>query len=107
MIRKYLPILLAALVLLQSIAASADAQQFHLDEGGAFAYDHVSSSVDNLSAVESSSEHHCCHCHGFLNIALLSNDNNRVIFPLNCAATDARTDYFSHFFSPDIRPPIL
>jgi hypothetical protein len=106
--------MLVALIVLQSIAAIADAHQLHQTGSEHLEFDHGHDSTpvkkEQLAQKDPSAQfdcHHCCHCHGMSHLFLESSSCNIDIVQLGQDISEHRFAYFSYLISPDIRPPIV
>ena len=119
-IRHYLTCLLALLIALQSVAAMADAHQFHQSgtEHLTFNHEHDPAATDpatntsmkatnvaDPAATVSQDCHHCCHCHGMTHLYLGGNPDNLIPITLGKERSDYHFIYHSYAGSPDNPPP--
>jgi hypothetical protein len=100
-----------ALIALQSLASVADIHGLHQSGLQHLNFDHTHTSAHNLSENSDTQPcnldcHHCCHCHGTVNVFL--NASLAVLHPLQLAIgqTDYHISYTSYRPSPDNPPPI-
>jgi hypothetical protein len=120
-IRRYLTCLLAVLIAVQSVAAMADAHQFHQAETEHLTFNHEHDSTAAHSATKilmkatnvadpastfSQDCHHCCHCHGMTHLYLGGNPDNLEPTTLGKESSDYLFTYHSYAGSPDNPPPI-
>lgn len=80
MLRQYLAFLLTALIALQSVAAVADAHQFHQSGTEHLTFDHDHSRLTDklqpkrqskIDNPDVSTNLDCCHCHGHGSVVLI------------------------------------
>jgi len=117
MIKRWFVMVMALMIALQSVAAIADAHQFHQSgtEHLEFDHSHQPTDTDNDNQLVKQSPdqpgqplydcHHCCHCHGHASVVLAGSLSNFAIF----SGTEL-ADYQAHLSSTIptslFRPPI-
>lgn len=118
MLRQYLAFLLTALIALQSVAAVADAHQFHQSgtEHLTFDHDHSQltdklqpkrqSKIDNPDVSTNLDCHHCCHCHGHGSVALTGAASHLVALFSGKGQADYQASFTSLIPTSLFRPPI-
>lgn len=117
MIKRWFMMIMALVIASQSVAAIADAHQFHQSgtQHQEFNHSHQSSDRDNDTHLVNQSPdkpnqplfdcHHCCHCHGHASVVLAGSLSRFAIF----SGTEL-ADYQAHLTSTIptslFRPPI-
>jgi len=115
MIKKWISILLTALIALQSVNASIDTHQLHQSgqEHLSFEHDHEGNSIDlskdNLKTSEDSPYdcHHCCHCHGTSNLYLSGISSATLLSFGSKLSFEYDLNLPSIYLFPALRPPII
>ena len=103
MLKKYLSLILALLIALQSMAVIADNYQIHQINNKHSEFQHLTSVNNNNPAQEHSIDCHCCHCPFFLT-------ENTPYIPFYLTKQvwfESPLVYFSTPTYPNFRPPIL
>lgn len=115
MSKRFLTYFILALVVFQSAAGIADTHQSHQSGTEHLTFDdhqhkHEDFEIDHSLIDEAEGQerdcHHCCHCHGHLNPAVLIKP---LSFALNKSPTSNSNyseSFPSEFINPLLRPPI-
>jgi len=119
-IKKWLSIILTALIALQSVNASIDTHQLHQSgqEHLSFEHDHDHDSslkalstdtLKNAKNIEKSPFdcHHCCHCHGTSNLYLSGLSSAIMLDFQSNLSFEYDLNLPSIVLFPALRPPIL
>lgn len=115
MSKRLLTYLILALVVFQSAAGVADAHQSHQSGTEHLTFDdhqHTHDDIethDNLVDGTEGQErdcHHCCHCHGHLNHAVLIKPLGFTLNQSPTSVSDYSESFPSKVINPLLRPPI-
>jgi len=118
MTKRWILLLLTALIALQSVGAVIDSHQLHQSgqEHLSFEHDHenikdnkVSDAKVEVKSVENSPYdcHHCCHCHGTSNLYVSAFFSSFSLVFHQKKTFEYLLNLPSIFLFPALRPPIL
>lgn len=118
MIKRWFMMGMTLMIAMQSVAAIADAHQFH--QSGTqhleFDHSHQSTDTDNDSQLTTQAPdkpgqpvydcHHCCHCHGHGSVALTGAASHLVALFSGKGQADYQASFTSLIPTSLFRPPI-